>query len=326
MAFDRHCWLALCAAALIFAVAPARSASIPESAAPIRLPLNEWTGQRITAHIYGALLRRMGYTVELVEAGAEAQYHELSRGELGANPENWDNVVGDLYQRVLDGGFVEVVGPLGLYPREGWVYPAYMRARCPGLPDWQAMYGCAPAFATPGTEPRGRVLVYPAEWGSWSVDFLGAVNLPFTAVPGTDDAAMVAELQAAIAARRPIMAMFWEPHWIHALHDLEWVVLPPERPDCDRIPALGPNSQTVGDCGPPRTAVNKIAWRGMRDRWPAAYRLLEAFRLDNAEQNAMMLEIDVQGREIEAVALRWLAANSERWQVWVAEARGGADR
>ena len=35
----------------------------------IKLAINEWTGQHITTHVAGEILKRMGYKVEFVTAG-----------------------------------------------------------------------------------------------------------------------------------------------------------------------------------------------------------------------------------------------------------------
>ena len=41
-----------------------------DSSDPIKIPVNEWTGQHISAHITGSLFEKAGYTVEYVTAGA----------------------------------------------------------------------------------------------------------------------------------------------------------------------------------------------------------------------------------------------------------------
>jgi ABC-type proline/glycine betaine transport system substrate-binding protein len=60
---------ALTAVAALAAFSPAQ-AGVPESKDPIKLAVNEWTGQHLSTYIYGALLEGMGYNVEYVTAGA----------------------------------------------------------------------------------------------------------------------------------------------------------------------------------------------------------------------------------------------------------------
>ena len=46
-------------------------------------------------------------------------------------------------------GKVENLGETGMQAIEEWWYPAYMKEKCPGLPDWKALNECAEAFSTP---------------------------------------------------------------------------------------------------------------------------------------------------------------------------------
>lgn len=292
-------------------------ADVPESQEPIKLVLNEWTGQLISAHIYGGILERMGYTVEYVTAGAVPQYTAMSTGSLTANPENWDNNTGEIYPKAIESGDLVNLGPLGIKAQESWIYPPYMEESCPGLPDWKALYDCADAFATPETIPEGRVIDYPADWAARAAPLIAATGLPFVAIPGGSEGAMMAELKSAYDSKEPIMMMFWAPHWIHSQYEFHWVEFPAWEPGCDTDPALGPIPDAVNDCGPQQANVSKVAWSGMAETWPAAYRVLQAFTLDNPTQNQLMLEIDNKGRDVKKVTAEWLDQNEGVWRPWV---------
>ena len=49
---------------------------------------------------------------------------------------------------------------------------------CPGLPDWSALTKpeCLKALASPETFPNGRLLDYPADWGSRSATIISDNN------------------------------------------------------------------------------------------------------------------------------------------------------
>ena len=51
---------------------------------PIKLALNEWTGQHITTRVAGEILERAGYTVEYVTAGYFPQFTALADGTVTA--------------------------------------------------------------------------------------------------------------------------------------------------------------------------------------------------------------------------------------------------
>ena len=53
------CLAAVAAASLAFS-ATGSAAAVPESKEPIKLALNEWTGQLISSNLLGGILERMG--------------------------------------------------------------------------------------------------------------------------------------------------------------------------------------------------------------------------------------------------------------------------
>ena len=58
-----------------------------------------------------------------------------------------------------------------------------MNDQCPGLPSYEALYDCAQAFAAADTFPKGRLVTYPADWGTRSKDVVAMIELPFEPVP-----------------------------------------------------------------------------------------------------------------------------------------------
>lgn len=310
-------FLAMAAAALFLTVQPANAQDIPESADPIKLPINEWTGQHITAHIAGDLLQKLGYSVEYVTAGTVPQYTALSQGELHFQPEVWTNNLGDIYPKAVEAGDLVVLGDLGITPRESWIYPPYMEEKCPGLPNYEALYDCAQAFADASTFPKGRLITYPADWGQRSRDLVEMIDLPFEPVPGGSEGAMIAELKAALANKAPILMMFWEPHWFFAEEKMNWVTWDGAPTDCTF------EGQTRGNaCGFEATRVEKTVSSIVPDKWPAAYRFMKAFTIDNDIQSALMFEVDQQKRPLETVVGEWIENNEAVWGPWIAAAKG----
>jgi glycine betaine/proline transport system substrate-binding protein len=292
-------------------------AEAPESTQPIRIALNEWAGQQVTAKIAGTVLERMGYSVEYVTAGATTQYVAMAEGALHFQPEVWTYQVGDIYPAAVERGDIVEIGPLGIEPRQGWIYPPYMEDRCPGLPHYTALFDCAMAFGVPETFPAGRLVVYPADWGTYSPDLVETLGLPFRTIFGGSEGAMIAELRAAYDAQQPILMDFWAPHWIHAEYAFHWVEWDETTGDCDTTAG-----QEVGEaCGFPQGEVVKVMARNMPETWPAAVRFAEAFELDNQTQNQLILQVDRDGRDVEAVVAEWAAASEDVIAQWVEAAR-----
>ncbi len=283
-----------------------------ESNDPIKIALNEWTGQHLSANIAAELLKKMGYTVELVTAGGLPQFTALEQGELHFNPEVWDNSITDAYTNGLEAGAIVDMGTLGLEPREGWIYPQYMTEKCPGLPSYQALYDCAQAFANPETFPNGRLITYPADWGTRSKSVVEGIALPFNPIPGGSEGAMVAELKSALASEEPILMMFWQPHWVFAELDMGWIEWNAVDGEC-----VEENQQRDTACGFAQASVNKIASKSLAETWPGAADLVGKFTLTNDEQNAMILAVDQEGRALEEVVQEWLTTNESKWSAWV---------
>ena len=86
----------------------------------IKLAMNEWTGQHISTHVAGEILKRMGYSVEYVTAGYYPQMQALEDNTVSATLEIWSSNIGEHYDKALASGNVEEIGDLGLVPVESW--------------------------------------------------------------------------------------------------------------------------------------------------------------------------------------------------------------
>ena len=298
--------------ALLASGSAALAGDVPENSDPIKVILNDWTGQHFSTYVAGELLQKMGYTIEYVSAGALPQHAGLSQGNLHFQTEVWSNNVGDIYPKAVESGEIVVLGSLGLEPKEGWIYPPYMEEKCPGLPSYSALYDCAQAFAGAETFPEGRLITYPADWGTRSRDVVEAIDLPFTAIAGGSEGAMVAELTSALAAEDPILMMMWQPHWIFAAHDFNWVEWNQVDGECSEE-----TQERDTACGFAQATVNKVAWSGLEEKWPAAFKMLSAMTLTNADENAAILAVDSEGRDVKDVAAEWLVDNEVTWQGWI---------
>jgi glycine betaine/proline transport system substrate-binding protein len=308
------------AIAAVLAGGGAWAGSIPESSDPIKLAINEWTGQHITTTIAGKILKRMGYNVEFVTAGYYPQFTGIADGSITATLELWGTNVGEIYTKALADGSVEDIGTLGLKPRETWMYPAYVEdeGMCPGLPNWEALKDCASIFATPETTPSGRFVDYPADWGDLNNPRIKALGLDFVSIPAGTEGAIIAEIQAAVEKHDPILVMFWKPQWVHKVIELREVDLPDYEDACLSDAAWGVNANETYDCDWIAGAdIYKVTWPGMKDKWPGAYKFLKAYQLTNDEQIPMLYAIDHDGRPLDEVCEEWVENNKEKWQAWV---------
>lgn len=302
------------AAAAIAGAGAAGAADLGAVDTPIRLAVNEWTGQHVTTHVAGQMLEEAGYTVEYVTAGYMNMWQAIADGEIHAALEIWTSNVSDQFAVLEAEGAVEELSDLGLEAREGVAYPAHVADLCPGLPAWEALRACAMQFATAETLPEGRLVDYPADWGTPGADRFTALELPFRAVPAGSEGALIAEIRAATEKKSPLLVTFWQPHWAMSAYDLEFVALPAGEPACYDDAAWGPNPNATSDCDFLPTRIFKVAWPGLRDSHPAAYEILKAYTLSTEAQQPMMGAVDVDGQSVEDVTAAWMAANEAAWR------------
>lgn len=305
----------------LMALLAATAATAQESPDPIKLTLHDWTGQLITTQLMGEVLKKAGYNVEYVQADYLAQFAGLETGDLTVAMEIWETTGREAMDAAVATGGVEVLGPTGMQAKEEWWYPAYMKEKCPGLPNWEALKdeACAEAFSTAETAPKGRYLGGPVTWGGFDEERIEALELPFEVIHAGTDAALFAELESAYQRQAPVLLWVYAPHWAPAKYEGEWVEFPTYTAECYTDPAWGGNPDMTHDCGKPFGEIWKVGWVGLKDKWPGAHKAIGAFTIDNDEMGQMITEVDLNGKAIDAVVADWMAANEARWSTWIAK-------
>ena len=308
---------ALAFGAALSASAPAMAAA--ESQDPIKITLHDWTGQFITSKIMGEVLKKAGYNVEYVQADYIAQFAGLKTGDLTLAMEIWATTGQEALDEGVGSGKVENLGETGMLAKEEWWFPDYMKEKCPGLPDWNALKepACAEAFSIPETAPKGRYLSGPVTWGGFDEERVEALGLYFEVVHAGTDAALFAELESAYQRQAPIMLWVYSPHWAPAKYKGEWVEFPKYEAACYTDSAWGSNPDATHDCGKPTGPIWKAGWVGIKDKWPGAYKAIKNFNISSDEMNAMVGEVDLDGKDVDAVVADWVAKNEDRWKKWI---------
>lgn len=293
------------------------AAAEPESKDPIKLTLHDWSGQLITTNIMAEVLKKAGYNVELVQADYLAQFTGLKTGDVHVAMEMWETTGREAMDEATGTGLVENFGETGMVAVEEWWYPAYMKEKCPGLPDWNALNECAELFSTPETAPKGRYLGAPVTWGGFDDERVEALGLNYEVVHAGTDAALFAELQSAYDRKAPVLLWVYAPHWAQTKFEGEWIEFPKYTPECYSDPAWGSNPDLAYDCGKPQGPIWKVGWSGVKDKWPGAYKAIKAFNITNDEMAQMIAAVDLEGKELDAVVGEWMASNEDRWSTWI---------
>ncbi len=303
----------------LLAMALGTAAVAEDSTDPIKLTLHDWTGQLITTQLMGEVLKAAGLNVEYVQADYLAQFAGLETGDLDVAMEIWETTGREAMDAATATGNVVNVGPTGMQAKEEWWYPSYMKDRCPGLPNWEALKdpACAEAFSTAETAPKGRYLGGPVTWGGFDEERVEALDLPFEVIHAGTDAALFAELESAVQREAPVLLWVYAPHWAPAKYEGEWVEFPEYTAECYTDPAWGGNPDLAYDCGKPFGDIWKVAWAGVQEKWPTGYKAIEAFTISNADMGAMITEVDLNGKTVDQVVADWMAANEATWKAWI---------
>jgi glycine betaine/proline transport system substrate-binding protein len=301
------------------ALLPMQANAQAESKDPIKLTLHDWTGQLITTQIMGEVLKKAGYNIDYVQADYIAQFAGLKTGDLHVAMEMWETTGRDAMDEATGTGKVENLGETGMQAIEEWWYPSYMKELCPGLPNWEALKDekCAEAFATAETAPKGRYLGGPVTWGGYDDERAAALELPFEVVHAGTDAALFAELESAYQRKAPVLLWVYAPHWAVVKYDGEWVEFPKYTKECYEEASWGSNPDEKYDCGKPRGPIWKVAWSGLKEKWPGAHKAIKAFNVSNEEMGAMVAEVDLDKKKLEDLVASWMSANEARWSEWI---------
>ena len=219
-------WAAPSALALI-AAAPAL-AEVPESTDPIKIANFDWTSAVLNTKIMETILKQYGYNVEIVNADYLAS---VTAGVPDRRSHAWGWNTGTRpparrWRRPTRPARSSVSARWARRPRRNGGIPAYMKEKCPGLPDWKALNDCAEAFSTPETAPKGRYLGGPVTWGGFDDERVEALGLNYEVVHAGTDANMFAELESAYQRKAPILLWIYSPHWAAAKYEGEWVRVP----------------------------------------------------------------------------------------------------
>jgi len=288
-----------------------------DSKDPMKLTLHDWTGQYLTTKIMGAVLMKAGLNVEYVQADYLAQFAGLETGDLTVAMEMWETTGKDAMEASLKTGKTVDLGETGMDAKEEWWYPLYMKEKCPGLPDWKALNKCAEAFSIPETAPKGRYLGGPVTWGGFDDERAEALGLDFEVIHAGTDAALFAELESAYQRKAPILLWVYAPHWAVAKFEGEWVEFPEYTDECYNDPKWGINPDMKYDCGKPFGWIKKVGWKGGEAKWPHAYQAIRNFKIDNTEMGKLIVDVDLNGREVDAVVADWIKDNEARWKAWL---------
>lgn len=280
----------------------------PESSDPIRLAQHDWAGSEFSTQLLARLLSEAGYNVEIINIDSSSVYTAMENGDISFQVEAWSSNHPEM-KPALEAGMMTNVGETGLVGMDRYWYPEYVKEQCPGLPDYKALNDCAALFATAETGDKGRLLVYPENWGGFDEQRIANLGLNFEVVHAGSEAALLAEVKSAVQRKAPILAWLYEPHWAPVQFAGEYVELPPYTEECFATESYA--------CEKPHGAIYKLAWNEAEAKWPHAYKIFQGLQLDNQEYGEALIDISLNGKTVDQAIDTWMSNNKDRWSAWL---------
>ncbi len=281
----------------------------------LKSAVNDWTGGAVMCEIVHQIAEReLGYKIKRITMPSGPGRDEAIRsGDLDYGCELWPSYSTTIQKYVKeyggDGSMLKIADS-GVIGVSSYYVPRYLvegdDAKAPDLKSWKNMNKYSDLFKTLETGDKGRLLGCPAaSWQCEDTKRMELLDLNYASVELGSETAHWAEMQAAYKRKEPFIAYAWEPHWIHASLDLVKVELPEH--DSEKWPATGWAKDVTFNYANPKFVEEN----------PKMLTLLKNFRLTNEQQAPMILEIDVDGKEMNDVVDAWLKENETTWKAWL---------
>lgn len=255
--------------------------------------LPSWTDGLSTAYLLENQLEQLGYTVEMQElTEAGPLYTGLAQGDVDIYPSAWPELTHASYMEE----YGDDIDDLGTY-YEGASLNLSVPSYVDDVTTIDDLVGQADRFGGQiiGIEPGAGLTAQ-------TQTMMPEAGLDDYELVTSSTAAMLAELDTAIASERDIVVTSWAPYWANEAYDLRAL----EDPD-------GLMGGTEG--------LHFLGTAGFADEFPEAADYIAGIQLTD-EQYASLEDMVVneygEGREAEAVEA-WLEANPEAFDTIVVE-------
>lgn len=277
---------------------------------PVKIAINPWVGYEADAAVVAYLLEKeLGYTVEKKNLKEEISWQGFETGEVDVILENWGHE--DLKKSYIDEKKVAVAaGETGNIGIIAWYLPGWMAEEYPDIVEWENLNKYADLFKTSESGDLGQFLASDPTYVTNDEALVTNLKLSFKVVYSGSEAATIESLKQAVEQKVPLLAYFWDPHWIHSQIKLVRVNLPAYTAGCDADP------KAVA-CDYPEYILDKIVSKKFADTGGKAYELVKNFNWTNDDQNLVSDYMTNQNMTAEEAAKKWVDEHKDVWHAWI---------
>ncbi|MEH6444375.1 MAG: ABC transporter substrate-binding protein [Oceanospirillaceae bacterium] len=281
----------------------------------IKIPLLDWSSQRVISIAMGKTFSQYQYEVEYQTMSEDLVWGALARGRVHFQLEIWQASASNEFTDMLHKKRITDLGLHSALTIEDWWYPQYVEEQCPGLPDWKALRGCAELFSEDG---KSEGIYFTGPWPYRDADLIRALKLNFRIQRHADNNDIWIKLEKAQAANKPIILLNWAPNWTDQRVKGKFVEFPKYTPECETDPSWGVSPNIAFDCGNVRNGwIKKAAWSKFEESFPCAYQFIRNIDLNNQMIAEAAALVDYDGYAEEEAALLWLQKYQQVVLSWV---------
>jgi len=285
----------------------------------ITLAVNPWTGSAVNAYVAKAVIEgSLGVPVEIIDIDENATWLGLDDGTIDATLEVWPSGHAADYETYITGKQTVVdLGKLGPQAKIGWYVPKFVIDAHPELATWEGFKDpeLAKLFATAESGDLGQFTMGDPSYVTYDEQIIENIGLPLKYVVAGSEAALLTAIDQSIADQKPLLMQFWKPHWKSARVELVEVALPAITPECEASLAA---SDGLFACDYPIDELYKAASAGLATKNAAVFKMLSAMQLTTEQQSEIGSFIDGDKMTPGDAAKKWVDANPDVWQAWLA--------
>jgi glycine betaine/proline transport system substrate-binding protein len=280
----------------------------------VKIVRNTWTASAVEAEIMKQLIEgQLCQKTEIVDINENDMFAGMADGTLDFVTELWPSGVVPEEQAFIDSGKIVNLGALGAVGQIGWYVPDYVVKDNPSLKTWEGLKDPAVAkkFATAESGDKGRFLGTDPSYSQVDEPIIANLNLPFKVQFSGSEAATVAEIDSAVAAKKPIIMYWWTPTAAVGKYKLVEVKLPEYKDGCQAdIPKTA--------CAYPADPLQKVASAKLAAKAPKVVEMLKKVKITNEQQLALLPLVEIDKKPAADVAATWIKDNAAVWKAWIA--------
>src|SRR5262245_52498419 len=259
--------LVLASCAILLPARAAEPAQEPQSCRVVRLSDIGWTAESVATAVFAKLLSDLGYQSQVTVLSVPVTFESMRNGDIDIFLGNWLPAQGPLLQPFLDDASVHLVRTNLIGAKYTLGVPDYLYEA--GLHDFADIHRFRKELGASiyGIEPGNDGNLHVIEMIEKNHFSLGGFRLVESSEQG-----MLAEVERAVATKRPIVFLAWAPHPMNTRFSIRYLTGGDD--------TFGPNFGAA--------TVNTLTRAGYSTECPNVGRLLENFEVTVDLENEWM--------------------------------------